>query len=533
MRKHLPFFALLALVALSRIVILLCSQTHVHSDESIIGLMAKHILEGRYYPFYMYGQPYNACAAWEAYLAAGVFALFGVGVIQLKSCILLVSMLWLVFFYRLASQLYGRTTAWWSSLVLVLLPSLLKWDFQVRGYSFYFLAIPILAAMFFSIAIGSQLPRARTLFLFGLACGISVWCLELILSLAAAFWILLALRRRLSALTSAAGLAGFLIGYLPAVIFNFTHHFSSWRLIFLAKAGAPSSAFHLSAVGRILFVELPKFFGPDTVLWFFPETPFVGWIFYGIAALAVLVALTPFFKAPVKMKILFGNSPVEADADKGLLVFVLLLACSIPYLITPIRVPGYLLGGCFFLSLLIGRLLRRCFVAPSVKWRCAGALLAFVMLAAGISTEIQVARHDQIETLTLDNAALFRGASNPYRMTRIPGADLDEVERVLVRDKIPAVWTTMSFVYPLIFETDEKLAVSGAIFGFQPAVYPASVMHPIPDKDFCEDFVLETNSPYLSLSEARCAKATGAPPLVRNCGTLAVIEAAFPGPVKP
>jgi hypothetical protein len=43
--------------------ILLASQTHVHSDEAIIGLMGKHILEGRYFPFYMYGQPYNAGAA--------------------------------------------------------------------------------------------------------------------------------------------------------------------------------------------------------------------------------------------------------------------------------------------------------------------------------------------------------------------------------------------------------------------------------------------------------------------------------------
>jgi hypothetical protein len=70
MRRHGWVIALLIIVAVARFAILMTSQTHVHSDEAIIGLMGKHILEGRYFPFYMYGQPYNAGAAWEAYLAA-------------------------------------------------------------------------------------------------------------------------------------------------------------------------------------------------------------------------------------------------------------------------------------------------------------------------------------------------------------------------------------------------------------------------------------------------------------------------------
>ena len=90
MRRHALFVGLLVLIAAARFAILLMSQTHVHSDEAIIGLMGKHILEGRYFPFYMYGQAYNAGAAWEAYLAAIAFALFGVSVISLKSCIVAV-----------------------------------------------------------------------------------------------------------------------------------------------------------------------------------------------------------------------------------------------------------------------------------------------------------------------------------------------------------------------------------------------------------------------------------------------------------
>src|ERR1051325_6349951 len=111
MRRHGLFLALFVLIAAARFVILLTSQTHVHSDEAIIGLMGKHILEGRYFPFYMYGQPYNAGGAWEAYVAAVPFAVFGAGVLPLKGMIVVLSLLCLVLFYRMVLALYDRPTA--------------------------------------------------------------------------------------------------------------------------------------------------------------------------------------------------------------------------------------------------------------------------------------------------------------------------------------------------------------------------------------------------------------------------------------
>src|SRR5438309_8391491 len=101
MRRHALFVGVFVLIAAARFAILSTSQTHVHSDEAIIGLMAKHIFEGSYFPFYMYGQPYNAGAAWEAYLAAVAFVFFGIGVVQLKSCIVVLSLVCLYLFYRM------------------------------------------------------------------------------------------------------------------------------------------------------------------------------------------------------------------------------------------------------------------------------------------------------------------------------------------------------------------------------------------------------------------------------------------------
>src|SRR5438093_12448494 len=130
MRRHALFIGLLIIIAAARFTILLASQTHVHSDEAIIGLMGKHILEGRYFPFYMYGQPYNAGAAWEAYLAAIAFAFFGVGVIALKRCIVVLSLLCCYLFCRMCLALYDQRTALLATIVVAVPSSLLQWHCQ-------------------------------------------------------------------------------------------------------------------------------------------------------------------------------------------------------------------------------------------------------------------------------------------------------------------------------------------------------------------------------------------------------------------
>src|SRR4029078_2856639 len=207
MRRYTLFVGLLVLFAAARFAILLTSQTHVHSDEAIIGLMGKHILEGRYFPFYMYGQPYNAGAAWEAYLAAVAFAFFGIGVVPLKGCIVVLSLVTLFLFYKMCLALYGQRTALLAVIVFAIVPSLLKWHFQVRGYSWYFLSIPVLTLLFASIE-SSSVPKRRTLLLFGLASGLSIWCLELALPVVAALSLLLILRRKISLRSAPAGLIG-------------------------------------------------------------------------------------------------------------------------------------------------------------------------------------------------------------------------------------------------------------------------------------------------------------------------------------
>ncbi|HYY35720.1 MAG TPA: hypothetical protein VE867_05040 [Candidatus Binatia bacterium] len=517
MRRHLLFIGLFIFIAAARLTILLASQTHVHSDEAIIGLMAKHILEGRYFPFYMYGQPYNAGAAWEAYLAAIAFAFFGVSVISLKSCIVVLSLLCLFLFYWMCLALYDRRTALLATVAFAFAPSLLKWHFQVRGYSWYFLSIPVLTMLFASIETARDAKR-KTLFFFGLASGVSIWCLELAIPLVGAFWMLLIFRRRLSLNNGVAGLVGLVMGYAPVIAFNFMYHFSNWRYLIVERPGGGiSSLFHLSALGRIFLDEMPKFFGPDTVLWYYQETPVSGYVFYAIALFAVVVAIWPFAKSPSKIVRALRSDLPDHPQQRDFDMLALTAASFIPYLTQPEGVPSYFFGGCFFLSVLTGRMLERSFSSAMGSLRLGGAGVLAAILVTGGLVMIKVGQRNQIETLC------FCREANNYCMTRIPASDIEGVEHDLRQHNVTSVWTTISFVYPLLFESGETQAISNAVFEDPLRVYPPKILWREPRLDREAAFVIETDAPFRSQLERRCTQAFGAAPSVREYGKLAII----------
>src|SRR5262249_34573978 len=149
------------------------------------------------------------------------------------------------------------------------------------------------------------------------------------------------------------------------------------------------------------------------------------------------------------------------DEERDLLLLLLISACFVPYVTAPFRVPGYFLAGSFFFAVLTGRLLARCFSSFKTLIRFGGAGIFAITLITGAAVMLDTARHNQIETLTLCDQA------ENYCMTRIPAADLEGVERHLSQRGVTGVWTTVSFVYPLLFECREAFAASDTFFGYQ------------------------------------------------------------------
>ena len=71
-----------AAVAIARSVVFMMPGVRFDADQAVVGLMAKHISEGRAFPVYFYGQSYML--ALEAYLAAPVMWLLGPTEVALK-----------------------------------------------------------------------------------------------------------------------------------------------------------------------------------------------------------------------------------------------------------------------------------------------------------------------------------------------------------------------------------------------------------------------------------------------------------------
>lgn len=521
MRRHWAFLLILAGTAVVRLIILFVAQTHVTSDEAIEGLMAKHILEGRAFPFYFYGTSYNASCAWEAYLAVIPFAIAGVSVVALKLPIVLLSLICLALFYVMAMRLYSIRVATLAALIYALWPSLAKWHYQPRGYAFYFLFIPLLIILFLIVE-KSEPRRTRDFFLFGLVCGIALWSMELLLITIIALWLLLLARRRFSFSTLALALSGFAIGYAPAIFWNLTHSMRNWHFLFFEKpeAGDLATGFGLQAWREIFLNEMPKFFSADTVLWYYPEAKWAGYLLYGATAIALIVVASNALRWQ-SIREGFGSGFTTNEATRDLLMFILIAVSFVPYLIAPLRVPGYFLAAVFFMSILLARCANDWLSRKSILMRAAAVALLFAVIVCGVAGIIETT-HNEIETLT------FSANRHDQEMMRVPGPDIDAVKKDLAENGFSAVWTTMSFVYPLIFETNEKLVASESIFGIDRPVYPPSVPKSEPSEHDRAVFVVETNSPFRQQIEEMLALKSDTPPRVRQHGTLTVIEQRFP-----
>ncbi len=102
------------------------------ADEGVVGLMGKHILEGRGFPVFFYGQHY--LGALEAYAAALSFAIFGVSFLSLRLVTLGFSIALGVLVYRLVYRAYSVAAARWATAATAIAPMyFLQWNLKARG----------------------------------------------------------------------------------------------------------------------------------------------------------------------------------------------------------------------------------------------------------------------------------------------------------------------------------------------------------------------------------------------------------------
>jgi hypothetical protein len=221
---------IIALAMLLRIVLTALGWPVTNSDESTMGLMALHIASLKDFPIFFWGQPYMG--AFEAYLGAVLFHLFGASVFTLRLATMLEFALSLVSIYLLASLLYTKKLAL-VTLLLLSIGSVMMIFTEFMAHGGYpeilcFGAVAFLLASWLAISSDQYLsPQRKWLRMlafgcWGLVVALGFWSDYIFLSILLMSGLLLALFcwRELLRGAILPLLLGLLIGAVPLIIYN-------------------------------------------------------------------------------------------------------------------------------------------------------------------------------------------------------------------------------------------------------------------------------------------------------------------------
>jgi hypothetical protein len=124
--------AIAALCVLTRLPQLVSHNLMVDGDEAIVGLMGRHLAVNHEVPLFSWGQRYGLSTI-EAALAAGAFAIAGLGPVALKVSMLALWTAGVVLLFFAFVNVIGMRRGAWLAAVFVLLPMWAIWSMKARG----------------------------------------------------------------------------------------------------------------------------------------------------------------------------------------------------------------------------------------------------------------------------------------------------------------------------------------------------------------------------------------------------------------
>jgi MFS family permease len=146
----------------------------IDGDEAIVGLMGKHILEGRGVPVFYYGQHYMGSL--EAIFASVSFALFGVSSFSLQLVPLVFSLLLIVLTFALGRSLMSARAGFVAAaLMAVAPPALLVWSSKARGGFIELVVLGCVALLVCMAWIRTHPERLRYPLILGFILGVAWW----------------------------------------------------------------------------------------------------------------------------------------------------------------------------------------------------------------------------------------------------------------------------------------------------------------------------------------------------------------------
>lgn len=280
----------LALALVVRVIIILSGAVTFHSDEAIVGLMARHITQGQPIPIFFYGQSYMGSL--DALFVALSFKLFGESVASIR---LIQTLLYLAFVattmliaWRLTAD--RRVLLGAGLLVAIASPTLVVYTTaSLGGYNELLVIGNLLLLAGWEL---SQQPRAwRWWLAIGALTGLGWWTHGLIATYAlpVALIALWALLKHKPLPQVAAAFVAFMLCSAPWWVYNLTHDWETLRFLLGGFGGVDNPA-HMPIPDKLIglgFIGWPGLVGAryawQSTLW----TP-LGWAIL-IIWIAILV----------------------------------------------------------------------------------------------------------------------------------------------------------------------------------------------------------------------------------------------------
>jgi hypothetical protein len=296
MRRHgIAVLIIVLIAALFRVWLMPDTRVAFESDEAVVGLMARHIDQGKSIPTFFYGQAYMGI------LVAGGFQVLGESVRAIRAVQLVLYLLALVTGYALAVTITRSRRIAAMALLLLAIPTAvgaLYTTITLGGYNEIIIAGNVVLLLGWQVTVEGRREAWRWLLL-GVAAGIGWWSNGAIVT-ALLVTGLIGLRyfsiRQWRGYALAA--AGFLIGSAPWWAYNLRHHWEA--LDFLFGGFQPSPGVESISTGEslaaLILLGLPALYGlryPWEAS--FSVTPgiVVGALVYLVLVTELIVSLLP------------------------------------------------------------------------------------------------------------------------------------------------------------------------------------------------------------------------------------------------
>jgi hypothetical protein len=295
----------------------------VNADEAVMGLMAKHFLEGEWSTFY-WGQAYGGTL--DVILLTPVVAVLGATRAALQVVPFLESIAATALVWAVARRVVGRPGAITAAALFWSFPAAFVW-WQTRQALFY---LPVIVLGLITVLCAQRIEENPNLtldwFVLGLATGLGFWTSPQIVYFALPVGVWLLIKLPLSAVRAGwVVIPAFLLGAIPWFITNIAEGWPSVFGLPTINDGPVERLWSLASGGLPMALGLKV---PFTEEWLWPD---IGPVLYVVVALGALGVAVTLRRPPraihvgllLAFPILFTLIPAAAYVGSGRYFFFL------------------------------------------------------------------------------------------------------------------------------------------------------------------------------------------------------------------